>query len=150
MGHLGFEVLFAIVTADGTGTTSAGSCYNMPLRLARVSATLRFLAFLVRCRNGSQFVEGFRLRNLRTTHAVSCNMAELDCSSPHMWYSPGYVSPRSGCCHCEASCANTSGNCTYYDALEDPQDSSAPKNRRHLHKILNRIASRWMDESSNC
>jgi len=83
----GLQVMFAIVTADGTGTTSAGSCYNM------------------------------------TTHAVSCNMAELDCSSPHMWYSPGYVSPRSGCCHCEASCANTSGNCTYYDALEDPQEN---------------------------
>eukprot|EP00439_Symbiodinium_sp_Y106_P009631 s10224_g1.t1 len=39
----GLQVMFAIVTADGTGTTSAGSCYNM------------------------------------TTHAVSCNMAELDC-----------------------------------------------------------------------
>ena len=80
--------MFAIVTAaDGTGTTSAGSCYNM------------------------------------TTHAVSCNMSEVDCSSPHMWYGPGYVSPRSGCCHCEASCANTSGHCTYYDAVEDPQEN---------------------------
>ena len=45
MGHLGFEVMFAIVTADGTGTTSAGSCYNMPLRLARVSATLEVSSF---------------------------------------------------------------------------------------------------------
>ena len=67
-------------------------------------------------------------QNSRTTHAVSCNMAEVDCLSPHMWYGPGYVSPRSGCCHCEASCANTSGNCTYYDAVEDPQDSCAPTN----------------------
>ena len=81
-------VMFAIVAAaGGTGTTSAGSCYNM------------------------------------TTHAVSCNMSEVDCSSPHMWYGPGYVSPRSGCCHCEASCANTSGHCTYYDAVEDPQEN---------------------------
>jgi len=46
MGHPGFEVLLAIVAAaDGTGTTSAGSCYNMPLILTIVAATLKVLGF---------------------------------------------------------------------------------------------------------
>ncbi|OLQ13994.1 hypothetical protein AK812_SmicGene1942 [Symbiodinium microadriaticum] len=61
--------------------------------------------------------------DLLLIHYPSGDCAKVDCSSPHMWYGPGYVSPRSGCCHCEASCANTSGHCTYYDAVEDPQEN---------------------------
>ena len=51
-----------------------------------------------------------------TSHVVSCNVAETSCNASGIfWYAPGYASPRSGCCHCRASCANTSDDCTYYD-----------------------------------
>ena len=61
-----------------------------------------------------------------TTHSVNCDVAETSCSSPNTWYAPGYVSPRSGCCHCRASCAETAENCTYYD---DPPERETPTER---------------------
>ena len=50
-----------------------------------------------------------------TTHVVSCDVADEDCSG--YWYSPGYVSGYSGCCHCQASCGNVTADCAdnYYD-----------------------------------
>ena len=59
-----------------------------------------------------------------TSHAVSCDVPETACASPSSWYAPGYVSPRSGCCHCMASCQATSENCTYYDEIDPPQQET--------------------------
>ena len=56
-----------------------------------------------------------------TSHAISCDVPEMSCSSPNMWYTPGYVSPRSGCCHCRASCKDPADNCTYSDAEAETQ-----------------------------
>ncbi|CAE7341451.1 unnamed protein product [Symbiodinium natans] len=61
---------------------------------------------------------------VRTAHAVTCNVTESACDGGNMWYAPGYVSPRSGCCHCQASCENVSDSCSYYDAVEQPQDEN--------------------------
>ena len=58
-----------------------------------------------------------------STHVVSCNVASDECSG--YWYSPGYISGYSGCCHCQASCGNVTSDCadSYYD---DPCPTSAP------------------------
>merc|ERR1719428_2266288 len=40
-----------------------------------------------------------------TTHKVTCNVAKDKCADN--WYAPGYISSRSGCCHCQASCVIT-------------------------------------------
>merc|ERR1719355_374533 len=40
-------------------------------------------------------------------HSVQCNVPEEKCNGMK-WYPPGFVSSRSGCCHCKASCADTS------------------------------------------
>merc|ERR1719327_63421 len=40
-----------------------------------------------------------------TTHKVTCNVAKDKCADN--WYAPGYISSRSGCCHCKASCVIT-------------------------------------------
>ena len=57
---------------------------------------------------------------------MTCNVTESACDGGNMWYAPGYVSPRSGCCHCQASCENVSDSCSYYDAVEQPQDFPRP------------------------
>ena len=58
-----------------------------------------------------------------TTHVVSCDVTDEDCSG--YWYSPGYISGYSGCCHCQASCGNVTSDCadSYYD---DPCPTPAP------------------------
>jgi hypothetical protein len=53
--------------------------------------------------------------NAKGDHSVECNMAEADCGGS--WYMPGFVSSRSGCCHCEGSCpAMGNDKCKYHDA----------------------------------
>eukprot|EP00439_Symbiodinium_sp_Y106_P052085 s2119_g6.t4 len=71
----------------------------------------------------SAYVVQSRLRSCydMTSHVISCDVPETSCSSPNMWYAPGYVSPRSGCCHCRASCKEPTDNCTYNDAEVETQ-----------------------------
>jgi hypothetical protein len=53
--------------------------------------------------------------NANGDHSVECNMGEADCTGS--WYKPGFVSSRSGCCHCEGSCPEMGNDkCKYYDA----------------------------------
>jgi len=53
--------------------------------------------------------------NAKGDHSVECNMAEADCGGS--WYKPGFISSRSGCCHCAGSCPDmTKDDCKYYDA----------------------------------
>jgi len=59
-------------------------------------------------------------------HTVTCDVMEAMCTSPSMWYAPGYVGG-SGCCHCEASCdhtAETGADCEaqYNDAADGDHD----------------------------
>ena len=59
-------------------------------------------------------------------HTVTCDVMEAMCTSPSMWYSPGYVGG-SGCCHCAASCdhaAETGADCEaqYNDAADGDHD----------------------------
>merc|ERR1711937_1086562 len=58
--------------------------------------------------------------NAKGDHSVECNMAEADCTGS--WYKPGFISSRSGCCHCEGSCPSVSAECTYYDAPKPASD----------------------------
>merc|ERR1712193_138736 len=51
--------------------------------------------------------------NAKGDHSVECNVAEADCGGSY--YAAGFVSSRSGCCHCKASCPMVSDKCTYYD-----------------------------------
>merc|ERR1712188_225899 len=61
--------------------------------------------------------------NAKGDHTVECNMAEDACTGS--WYKPGFVSGRSGCCHCEGSCPNmTKADCKYYDAPKKDSDHS--------------------------
>eukprot|EP00746_Dinoflagellata_sp_MGD_P139134 gnl/MRDRNA2_/MRDRNA2_72644_c0_seq1.p1 gnl/MRDRNA2_/MRDRNA2_72644_c0~~gnl/MRDRNA2_/MRDRNA2_72644_c0_seq1.p1 ORF type:complete len:579 (+),score=129.55 gnl/MRDRNA2_/MRDRNA2_72644_c0_seq1:82-1818(+) len=88
--------------------------------------------------SGTEYYEGFApcgevskgsCYNAKGDHNVECNMAEADCTSDY-WYKPGYVSPRSGCCHCAASCPDMSkDDCKYYDApapAPEPEPAPAP------------------------
>lgn len=59
-----------------------------------------------------------------TTHEVSCDVAQASCASPNVWYAPGFVSSRSGCCHCQQSCENVSDTCNYYDVPDAPASSA--------------------------
>merc|ERR1719355_391142 len=59
--------------------------------------------------------------NANGDHSVQCNMAEADCGGSY--YAPGFVSSRSGCCHCKASCPMVSADCKYYDAPKPASDS---------------------------
>merc|ERR1719355_266646 len=59
--------------------------------------------------------------NANGDHSVQCNMAEADCGGSY--YAPGFVSSRSGCCHCKASCPMVSTDCKYYDAPKPASDS---------------------------
>jgi len=62
--------------------------------------------------------------NAKGDHSVECNMAEADCTGS--WYKPGFVSGRSGCCHCEGSCPSVSDKCTHHDAPKaDDHDDHA-------------------------
>jgi len=61
-----------------------------------------------------------------TTHKVTCNVAEADCGDN--WYEPGYISARSGCCHCKASCPSDGqkDSCKYSDVpTDDDHDDHA-------------------------
>jgi len=58
-----------------------------------------------------------------STHVVTCNVDKDSC--PGSWYKPGFVSDRSGCCHCRASCAQTSDTCTYYDDAPADKDETS-------------------------
>jgi hypothetical protein len=66
--------------------------------------------------------------NAKGDHSVECNMAEADCTGS--WYMPGYISPRSGCCHCAGSCPEAGNDkCTYYDVpapAPEPEPAPAP------------------------
>jgi hypothetical protein len=65
--------------------------------------------------------------NAKGDHSVECNMAEADCTGS--WYMPGYISPRSGCCHCAGSCPEASNDkCTYYDV---PAPAPSPSGGDH-------------------
>merc|ERR1711985_10080 len=59
--------------------------------------------------------------NAKGDHSVECNVAEADCGGSY--YAAGFVSSRSGCCHCKASCPMVSDACTYYDAPKPASDS---------------------------
>jgi len=65
-----------------------------------------------------------------TTHVVTCDVGHQEChDSGAYWYKPGYMSGRSGCCHCKNSCdhtAETGANCeeSWYDA--SPAPTTAP------------------------
>merc|ERR1719387_3199335 len=87
--------------------------------------------------SGAEYYEGFSpcgkvskgsCYNAKGDHSVECNMAEGDCGGS--WYKPGFVSGRSGCCHCEGSCPDMSkGDCKYYDApapAPEPEPEPAP------------------------
>merc|ERR1719443_346653 len=53
-----------------------------------------------------------------TTHQVTCDVPQADCSGS--WFAPGYVSSRSGCCHCSAGCASVNTTtCTYNDQVSE-------------------------------
>merc|ERR1712216_591570 len=58
-----------------------------------------------------------------STHVVTCNVDKDSC--PGSWYKPGFVSDRSGCCHCRASCAQTSDTCPYYDDAPADKDETS-------------------------
>jgi hypothetical protein len=58
--------------------------------------------------------------NANGDHSVACNVAEADCGGSY--YKAGFVSSRSGCCHCEASCPMVSAECKYYDAPKPASD----------------------------
>jgi len=57
-------------------------------------------------------------------HTVTCNVPEADCNSTGLyWYTAGYVSGSSGCCHCEAGCDHsqeTATSCTYNNKYKRP------------------------------
>jgi len=91
--------------------------------------------------SGTEYYDGFSpcgevskgsCYNARGDHAVDCNTAEEKCKSDY-WYKPGYVSPRSGCCHCEASCPEMAkGDCKYYDApAPAPEPEPEPEKDDH-------------------
>merc|ERR1711985_209018 len=61
--------------------------------------------------------------NAKGDHSVECNVAEADCGGSY--YAAGFVSSRSGCCHCKASCPMVSDKCTYYDAPKAASDDHA-------------------------
>jgi hypothetical protein len=43
-----------------------------------------------------------------TTHAIQCDVTMQACiDQGRYWYSPGYITSSSGCCHCDASCDHT-------------------------------------------
>merc|ERR1711904_418487 len=72
--------------------------------------------------------------NAKGDHSVECNVAEADCGGSY--YASGFVSSRSGCCHCKASCPMVSDACTYYDAPKpapepEPEPSPAPAGDGH-------------------
>merc|ERR1711904_23304 len=72
--------------------------------------------------------------NAKGDHSVECNVAEADCGGSY--YATGFVSSRSGCCHCKASCPMVSDACTYYDAPKpapepEPEPSPAPAGDGH-------------------
>merc|ERR1712118_290838 len=58
--------------------------------------------------------------NAKGDHSVECNVAEADCGGSY--YASGFVSSRSGCCHCKASCPMVSADCKY-DAPKPASDS---------------------------
>merc|ERR1711977_694086 len=65
--------------------------------------------------------------NAKGDHSVECNVAEADCGGSY--YAAGFVSSRSGCCHCKASCPMVSDKCKYYDApapAPEPEPEPAP------------------------
>ena len=61
-----------------------------------------------------------------TSHQVTCDVGHADCDAlGHAWYAPGYISGRSGCCHCSDSCNHaleTGTDCSagYYDLTPSP------------------------------
>merc|ERR1711985_136077 len=61
--------------------------------------------------------------NAKGDHSVQCNVAEADCGGSY--YAAGFVSSRSGCCHCKASCPMVSDKCNYYDAPKAASDDHA-------------------------
>merc|ERR1712078_734430 len=72
--------------------------------------------------------------NAKGDHSVECNVAEADCGGSY--YASGFVSSRSGCCHCKASCPMVSDACTYYDAPKpapepEPEPAPAPSPAGH-------------------
>ena len=135
------QVVTAIVNvALVSGSTSSGSCYNLLLSFTtRVLFSCCMSSSHKFSRSTPSSQRGRTLSHLhflhfflaRTAHAVTCNVTESACDGGNMWYAPGYVSPRSGCCHCQASCENVSDSCSYYDAVEQPQDNP-PSVRRML------------------
>eukprot|EP00966_Prymnesium_polylepis_P323622 7379787-Prymnesium_polylepis.2 len=63
-----------------------------------------------------------------SSHAITCNVTQQSClGSLGVWYAPGYISARSACCHCEASCANVSASCTYHDMSSPPNAPPMPQ-----------------------
>jgi len=70
--------------------------------------------------------------NAKGDHTVECNMAEDACTGS--WYKPGFVSGRSGCCHCEGSCPDmTKADCKYYDAPKTDSDHSGHADKGDDH-----------------
>jgi hypothetical protein len=59
--------------------------------------------------------------NAKGDHSVECDVAEADCGGSA--YASGFVSSRSGCCHCKASCPMVSDKCQYHDAPKPASDS---------------------------
>jgi hypothetical protein len=59
--------------------------------------------------------------NAAGDHSVECNVAEAECAGSY--YAAGFVSSRSGCCHCKASCPMVSAECKYYDEPKPAADS---------------------------
>ena len=50
-------------------------------------------------------------------HSIECDIGHARCTAKgtyFYWYSPGWISSSSGCCHCDASCDHTleTGDCT--------------------------------------
>merc|ERR1711904_683960 len=91
--------------------------------------------------SGTEYYEGFSpcgkvskgsCYNANGDHKVQCDTAEADCGGS--WYQPGFVSSRSGCCHCEGSCPDMSkADCKYYDAPAPAPAPAADDHDGHDH-----------------
>jgi uncharacterized protein (DUF305 family)/plastocyanin len=64
--------------------------------------------------------------NANGDHKVVCDLSEADCGGSY--YAPGFVSSRSGCCHCKGSCAMQKevDTCKYYEAAPASGPTDAP------------------------
>ena len=160
MLFLAYFLWLLLKASASSGTTSAGSCYDMtthqvscnvaetscaspkfwyaPGYVSQNSGCCHCKASCMNLSDSCTYYDAPTSAGScydMTTHQVSCDVAETSCASPKFWYAPGYVSQNSGCCHCKASCMNLSDSCTYYDVTDATTTTQAMQSTTTPHPV---------------